>query len=53
MTIKIIDEEMPIYLTQAEHDRLQQEYQNFMRFHCGAMSFETYVRNSHLGKGRA
>lgn len=44
MAIKIIDEKPDIYLTRAEHDRLQQEYRQFCMFHSAPPSFEEYVR---------
>ena len=44
MAIKIIDEKPDIYLTQAEHDRLLREYQQFCMFHSAPPSFEEYVR---------
>ncbi len=45
MAIKIIDAEPDIYLTQAEHDRLWNKYQNAFAFYSGTPpSFETWVK---------
>lgn len=43
MTIEII-KETPIRITQAQYEKYQREYENFMRGYCGYKSFEEFVR---------
>ncbi len=47
MGIKIIDEP-DIYLTKAEHNKLRNDYDEFMRGHYGYMSFEDYIRRAKI-----
>ena len=45
MAIRIIDDQPDVVLTRAEHDRLQQEYQQNMMFMVNPPSFEEWVRS--------
>lgn len=45
MSIKIIDDQPDIYLTQAEYDRLMYEYRHAFTHYAGPIpSFENWVR---------